>query len=455
MSQSLAEMLGPDVLFFDEPTRREFAGDKWSQGALPDMVARPRTTAEVATILAWANERAVSVTPRGAGWGYVGGAITNRGGVLLSLDRLNAIREISGDDFVAVVEAGVLTGDLQEAVKARGLFYPPDPASLKYSSIGGNIAANAGGPRCLKYGVTRHYVLGLEVVLPDGRILQLGGRTHKNKTGFDLLGLFVGSEGMLGVVTGATLRLLPHPPARAALSAIFPTLEGAASGVKAIFAAGILPAATEIADAFTLRCFRESQGLPLDENAGAHVLVECDGQLSSVREELELVAHALKTAGASEISRATSEADVEALWQTRRAFSLSLNAPNRAKLNEDIVVPRGKLLELVAFCEALGARHGVQIACFGHAGDGNIHVNLLLPTDPDAPENSQEKAQSALDELFAQVLSWGGAITGEHGIGLAKARWWPEAVSCEVREMHREMKRLFDPIGILNPGKWV
>jgi glycolate oxidase len=310
---------------------------------------RPRTVEEVSRLLQWANANGTPVTTRGGGYGYVGGAVTNRGGVLLSLDRMNTIREISTADFVAEVEAGVVTGDLQQAARAQGLFIRPTRRRWPFPLSAATSRPMPGGPRCLKYGVTRHYVLGLEVVLADGTILNLGGRTHKNKTGFDLLGLMVGSEGMLGVVTAATLRLLPHPPFRAGLAAIFPDIESAASGVGAIFAAGLLPAAVEVADRFTLQCFREAQGLEPDEAAGAHLLVECDGQEPGVHAELEAVAKALRTAGATRFEMAPTEAAVEKLWEVRRGFSMSLNAPNRAKLNEDIVVPRGRLVDLVTF----------------------------------------------------------------------------------------------------------
>lgn len=447
VAHDLEKILPPGRIAADEATRTNFAGDKWLRGSLPDVVVRPQSTAEVATLLRYANENGIAVTTRGAGWGYVGGAVTNVGGICLSLDAMNTIREISGADFVAVVEAGVTTLELQNAVREKGLFYPPDPASSANCSIGGNIATNAGGPRCLKYGVTRSYVLGLEVVLADGTLLELGGRTHKNATGFDLLGLFVGSEGMLGVVTAATLRLLPHPASRLGLAAVFPNILVAAEASNALFAAGILPTAFEIADAPTYTCFRQMRGLP--HQSGAHLLVEVDGSPESTRADLLQIESILLAAGAQEFEIAADEAGVEALWETRRSFSAALTASGKTKLNEDVVVPRGRLVDLVDFAAQLGQKWNIEVACFGHAGDGNIHVNLLLD-DADLA-----KSEAVLDELFAQVLSWGGAITGEHGIGLAKKRWWPSAVSPEVRTLHQRMKTTLDPKGILNPGKWL
>ncbi|MBW3637724.1 MAG: FAD-binding protein [Armatimonadetes bacterium] len=447
MHHELEKYLPANRIMTKLSEREAFAGDKWMKGPTPDVVVRPRTTAEVAAVMCFAHERAIPVTTRGAGWGYVGGAVSNSGGICLSLDAMHSIREVSREDFVAVVEAGVVTADLQRAAREMGLFYPPDPASSAYCTLGGNIATNAGGARCLKYGVTRNYVLGLEVVTADGTIFHLGGRTHKNKTGFDLLGLFVGSEGMLGIVTGATLKLLPAPPARRAIAAVFAAISQAANAVGAIFDAGVLPAALEIADEATFAHFLAQHGLP--PQRGAHVLIEVDGQIESARAEIAEIKAVLRAVGAWDIEVADSEIEVESLWETRRQFSASLSASGKRKLNEDIVVPRGKLVELVEFARVLGEKHGVEVACFGHAGDGNIHVNLLL-------DSAQlERAEAILDELFAQILTWGGAITGEHGIGLAKKRWWPSAASPEVRALHQTVKAALDPKGILNPGKWL
>ena len=280
----------------------------------------------------------------------------------------------------------------------RGLYYPPDPASLKNCSIGGNIATNAGGPRCLKYGVTRHYVLGLEVVLANGAIVRCGGRTHKNKTGFDLVGLFVGSEGLLGVVTEATLRLLPFPPARAALSAGFRNMRAAARAIQAIFAGGFLPAAVEVADRFTLEAAREFKPGASFPPGGAHLLLEVDGQPDSVRGEVRALAKLLRGERATAIETAMDDA-CERLWDLRRAFSESLKATGLKKLNEDIVVPRGKLVDLIEFAQGLQTRSGFPVACFGHAGDGNIHVNIMVGEYEDPQIHA--RADAALDELFS------------------------------------------------------
>ena len=325
---------------------------------------------------------------------------------------------------------------------------------MKNCTIGGNIATNAGGPRCLKYGVTRNYVIGLEVVLADGEVLRTGGRVHKNKTGFDLIGLFVGSEGLLGVVTEIILRLLPLPPARATLSAAFATAAQAAEAVQAIFAAGFLPSSLEIADHFTLEAARRDLGKMLVPEGNAHLLVDLDGQEESVRSESAAIRELLETRNPNAVEIAIGEADCEKLWVLRRQFSNSLRATGLTKLNEDVVVPRSHLVDLMQFAETLQTKYGFPIACFGHAGDGNIHVNIMADRyNRDA--TVREKVERALDDLFAQVLAWGGVITGEHGIGLAKKRWWPDATGDVARELHRQLKQTLDPNGILNPGKFV
>src|SRR4030095_8799880 len=286
----LKKLLRPSELRLDREFCQKFAGDKWFAAAVPDAVALPGSSDVVRELLRFANDHKIPVTARGAGYGYVGSCVPNRGGIVLSLERMNRIREINAAVFVAVVEPGVITADLQKAVEKRGLFYPPDPASRADCTLGGNIATNAGGPRCLKYGVTRDYVLGAEVVLGHGTLVRLGSRTHKNKSGFDLGRLFVGSEGMLGIVTEATLKLVPLPPFRAALSVGFATMKQAAHAIREIFRGGFLPCAVEVADAYTLAAARKRTHSKLLDGCEAHLIVELDGQESSVRQELNTVA---------------------------------------------------------------------------------------------------------------------------------------------------------------------
>ncbi len=451
--RKLRTLLGSEHVITEATQLEAFAGDKWFAAARPALAVIPGSTEEVAAVLRLASSASMPVTTRGAGYGYVGGCVPVQGGIVLSTARMNRIVEISAKDFVAVVQPGVITGHLQARARKRGLLYPPDPASLENCSLGGNIATNAGGPRCLKYGVTRNYVLGLEVVLMDGTILRTGGRTHKNKTGFDLAGLFVGSEGLLGVVTEATLRLLPHPPARGALSAGFPSMRKAAAAVQAVFAAGYLPAAVEVADRFTLDSARKRNAGADIPPGEAHVLLEIDGQAASVRGEIAGLAAVLADAGALRVDRALTDTECDGLWALRRSFSMSLRATGLTKLNEDIVVPRGRLVDLVEFARRLERSTGFPIACFGHAGDGNIHVNIMAASYDDPAVRAD--VERALDALFSQVLAWGGAITGEHGVGLAKMRWWNQAVSPSGRAAHAAIKNALDPAGLLNPGKFV
>jgi len=449
----LRKLLGADCVSDEADVLAAHSGDKWVATHAPEAVVFARSTADVSKLMQFASREKIPVTARGGGYGYVGSCVPVRGGISLSLVRMNRIKEISFLDAIAVVEPGVFTADLKAAVRAQKLFYPPDPASMKNCTIGGNVATNAGGPRCLKYGVTRSYVIGLEVVLANGEVLRTGGPIHKNKTGFDLIGLFVGSEGMLGIVTEITLRLLPLPPARATLSAAFATLSQAASAVQEIFNAGFLPSSLEIADSFTLEAARKEIGKSIVPAGNAHLLVDIDGQEESVRSEAETIRELLQKKKPNSLETARGDENCEKLWALRREFSNSLTATGLKKLNEDVVVPRSHVVELVEFTEGLQAKHGFSIACFGHAGDGNIHVNVMVKNQ-DEP-GVQQKVEQVLDELFERVLTWGGVITGEHGIGLAKKRWWPEATSEVSRELHTALKRALDPEGILNPGKFL
>src|ERR1700719_2306375 len=454
LANKLRQLLGKESVADDPETLAAHSGDKWFAAEQPEVVVFARSASDVSNLLKFASREKIPVTARGAGYGYVGGCVPERKGVVLSLMGMNRIKEINFADSIAIVEPGVVTADLKAAARAQKLFYPPDPASMKDCSIGGNVATNAGGPRCLKYGVTRNYVIGLEVVLANGDVLRTGGRVHKNKTGFDLIGLFVGSEGLLAVTTEITLRLLPLPPARATLSAAFAKMSHAAAAVQEIFANGFLPSSLEIADSFTLEAARKDLGKAIVPQGSAHLLVDLDGQPESVRSEAESIRKLLASKNPNALEMANGEEECEKLWALRRRFSNSLRATGLTKLNQDVVVPRSRIVDLVEFAENLSARSGFPIACFGHAGDGNIHVNIMADRfNRDAAV--REKVERALDELFAQVLAWGGVITGEHGIGLAKKRWWPEATSEVARELHRKLKQIVDPHGVLNPGKFI
>src|SRR5277367_4480362 len=412
----------PGEIFLQPATLEKYSGDKWFAVHQPDAVALPRSTKSVSTILRFANQNKIPVTPRGAGHGYVGGCVPMRGGIALSTERMNKILEINPADFVAVVQPAANTAEFQAAVEKLGRFYPPDPASRANNSLGGNIATNACGPRCLKYGVTRDYVLGLEVVLADGTIIRTGGRVHKNKTGFDLTRLFVGSEGLLGIVTEATLKLIPLPPFRATLAIGFGSMKNAVGALQSILAAGFLPSALELADEFTLAAAAKHTGSKRLGVCKAHLIVEIDGQKNSVRGELPEIEKVIRKHKPLFVERGLGDAACEKIWQIRREFSTSLRASGLTKLNEDIVIPRGRLEDLFRFTARLQKKINLPIACFGHAGDGNIHVNIMLDANDSA---AVKRAEAALDELFHWVIAIGGAITGEHGIGIAKKRWWP------------------------------
>lgn len=448
----LKRLLPSGEIFLEDSILEKYAGDKWLAAHKPDAVVLPRTTKSVSELLRFANRHRIPVTARGAGYGYVGGCVPIRGGIVLSLERMNRIKEINAEDFVAVVQPGVITEKIQQEVEKQKLFYPPDPASKADSSIGGNIATNAGGPHCLKYGVTRDYVLGLEVVLASGAVVRVGARTHKNKTGFDFARFFPGSEGMLGIITEATLKLIPLPPFRACLAIGFGSMREAICALHAIFQAGFLPCALEVADAFTLAAAYNRTKSERLRGCRAHLIVELDGQKRSVQWEIRGLEKIVRRHRPLFVERGLGAHECEKVWRIRREFSYSLRDTGLTKLNEDIVVPRGRLENLFRFAARLQQKHQLPIACFGHAGDGNIHTNVMVDyTKPDA----DRRADAALDELFRQIIAWGGSITGEHGIGLAKKPWWPLAVSKEVRELHRKVKQAVDPKGILNPGKFV
>lgn len=448
----LQQLLPAGEVRLDLASRQESAADKWLASHLPDAVVLPRSANSVSQILRFANQHRIPVTARGAGYGYVGGCVPVHGGIVLSLTRMNRIKEINTGDFVAVAQAGVILKTLQDAVEKKGLYYPPDPASRADCSVGGTVATNAGGPRCLKYGVTRDYVLGLQAVMADGSIVSLGGRTHKNKTGFDLTRLLTGSEGLLGLVTEVTLKLIPLPPYHALLVAGFDSMSGAARAIREIFHRGFLPSALEVADKFTLDAVRRRTGSGRLRHSRALIMVELDGQEKSVRGEMQSLEKLVRSRRPIFLERAYGNARCEELWQLRREFSFSLRDTGLIKLNQDIVVPRSRLENLFQFTARLQKKFRVPVACFGHAGDGNIHVNVMY--DKDWPE-IQARTTAVLDELFRQVLAWDGVITGEHGIGLAKMRWWPLATSREVRSLHQKIKKCLDPKRILNPGKFV
>jgi glycolate oxidase len=411
----------------------------------------PGTTAEIASIAQICNEHRIPLVVRGAGTGYTGGAVPLRGGVLVSMERFNRILQIDEENLLAIVQANVITGDLQRAVEARGLFYPPDPASLEQSSIGGNVAECAGGPRAVKYGTTKRYVLALEAVLPTGEIVRTGSKSVKNVVGYDLTQLLVGSEGTLAIITEITLRLVPKPAVQATLRATFPNVVRAVAGVSGLLADRIVPATIELIDEISIRAVEEHLGRTVaPKGTGAMLIIEVDGVPGAVEEEADRVATACVRAGALEVQRAESEQERRDIWEARRELSHALRALAPRKINHDLVVPRGRVPALFELIDRVRREYQLVIPAFGHAGDGNIHVNLMVNPD-DADE--MRRANDAERELFEGVVRLEGSISGEHGIGFAKAAYLGLELSSEVIALMTRVKHAFDPNGILNPGK--
>jgi glycolate oxidase len=415
---------------------------------MPEAVVRVHSARDVHEAMRVCAEHEVAVTPRAGGTGRTGGAVPLAGGVVLAFEQMNQIKGIEVRDMIAVVEPGVILADLHAAVEAQGLFYPPDPNSLASCAIGGNVAENAGGPRALRYGCTRDYVLGLNVVTADGTALNLGKRTVKGVTGYDLTSLMVGSEGTLSVTTEITLKLLPKPQAVATLLAPLPSLQHAAHAVTAVLGQGILPRCMELMDEITLEMVRPDAGLPISERARALLLIELDGDESALDAQLERAGNALEQVGAIDVLVARHSGDRERLWAARRELSRALRRRAKHKLAEDVVVPRSQIPSLIERCRALSERYGVVMPCYGHAGDGNIHVNFLWDDPSDEP-----KVHQAIEGLFKEVIALGGTLSGEHGIGVLKAPYLPLEQSPALIAVQERVKAVFDPKGLLNPGK--
>jgi glycolate oxidase len=414
----------------------------------PQAVVLARSTEDVQAVLRYAREKRLPVVPRGAGSGKSGGAIPGRGAIVLSLEKMDRILEISHADMVAVVEPGVVLEKLQQAVEAENLFYPPDPNSQQWCTLGGNLAHNAGGPRALKYGVTRDWVLGVSAVLPSGELIRAGHRSWKGVAGYDLTQLLIGSEGTLAVITQATLKLIPLPRRVETLLALFPDEDAAAAAVQALFGAGLLPRACELFDGPSMRAVGPRAPFKFPDGVGGALIVEFDGHGEGVSEELARAGELCTEARAIEVLAAQDAAQRRKLWETRRMTSVALKDIRPHKISEDVAVPRGKLVELIRAVRAIGRRHGIETACYGHAGDGNLHVNLLF-----ASVEEQARAHGAVGEVIDATLALGGTITGEHGVGLAKREYLAREQSQELIALQRRMKLAFDPDGLLNPGK--
>jgi glycolate oxidase len=447
--RELKQALGPGRVLDSLIDRTAYAFDATWGEVVPGLVVLPEATAQVSAVLRIANRERVPVVPRGAGSGLSGGAVPVEGGICLSLTRMNRILEISLDELVAVVQPGVVNMDLQDALAEYGLFFPPDPASWYMATLGGNVAENAGGPRCLKYGVTKDYVLGLEVVLADGQVMRTGGRTIKNVAGYDLTSLLIGSEGTLGVVTEITVKLLPKPAARATVMGVFDRIEQACDAVNRVITSGVLPLTTEIMDGDCIQAVQSQKNYGLPSGVDAVLLIDVEGWPEALAREGEIVADMCRAAGAREVRLARDEAEAEDLWAGRRAISAALSHLGD-KLGEDIAVPRSKIPHMVTRIREIGRKYGLRMPTFGHIGDGNLHPYLICDrTDPEM----MERVREAAGEIFTAAIELGGTLTGEHGIGLAKRDYLSRGLDPVARQHMLALKRLFDPNNILNPGK--
>jgi len=447
--ERLVGLLGEQRAIRDAERLEPYGKDESGLGTfLPDAVALVESADEVREVLRMAAMDRVPVTPRGLGTGMTGGALPVDGGVVLSTERMARVRDIDRANLLAVVEPGVITGQLQDQVEGEGLFYPPDPASLDSCSLGGNVAENAGGPRAFKYGVTREYVLGLELVTMGGETHRLGRRTVKGVTGLDLVALVVGSEGVLGVVTEIILKLLPRPQAVRAFLAQFPDAVSASEAVTRMIAGGHRPRTLEFLDGHVLEHLRRKGGYSIPSAAGSMLLVELDGEAEGLEPQMLAAAQVCEEAGAVELHVATDEARRRQMWEMRRNANPALKEQHRFKVSEDVVVPRAAIPEMIRRLDRLAAEHDVYVATFGHAGDGNLHVNVLADD-----QQVIERIEPVLVGIFKNALELGGTLSGEHGIGLAKRRFMELEQSEELLRLQRGVKRLFDPQGLLNPGK--
>ena len=446
----LRQIVGKDQVSTEKADLICYSYDATQQKFMPDVVVHPQTSEQISRIMRLANTEKVPVFPRGAGSGFTGGSLPTKGGIVLTTERMDKILEIDEENLVAVVQPGVVTEQFQIAVEKVGLFYPPDPASLKFSTLGGNVAECAGGPRCVKYGVTKDYILGLEVVTPTGDIITTGGPTMKGVVGYDLTKLMCGSEGTLGIVTRIVIKLLPLPEAKKTMLVLFDSIDGAARAVSAIVRNKIIPTTLEFMDGRTLDCVKQATGLQVPDAARAVLIIEVDGDREFLDKQARRIADIIQPLGVVETRIAETPEESEALWQIRRSVSASLRKVNPDKYNEDICVPRSKVPEMIRKVDEISDRYGVPIVNFGHAGDGNIHVNIMI--DKKIP-GEQEKAEKAIKEVFEGALALDGTMSGEHGIGIAKAPYIPLEITPETALYMKTLKKALDPNNILNPGK--
>ncbi|RUM65353.1 MAG: glycolate oxidase subunit GlcD [Sulfurospirillum sp.] len=445
-------IVGKENVFDDKAHMLAYSYDATRVRYEPDAVIFPRHEEDVSAVLKYCNEHGIVITPRGAGSGFTGGALPAKGGIVLGFEKhMNRILEIDMDNMVAVVQPGVINMDLQRAAEEVGLFYPPDPASQEYTTLGGNVAENAGGMRASKYGITKDYVMALRAVLPNGDIIRAGKKTIKDVAGYNIAGILIASEGTLAVITEITLKLIAKPKLNRTAMGVFPSVDAAMNAVYKTFAAGITPVAMEFLDNLTIRAVEEKfhKGLPVD--AGAILVTDVDGNLDiELENQLEEIEKVFGENGCLEFKIAKDEKEAADIWFARRNASQSITIYGSKKINEDITVPRSELPRLLKEIEKVSQKYDVKIPCFGHTGDGNVHTNVMVDgSDPKQLEIGHE----AIVEIFKITVEMGGTLSGEHGIGLSKAPFMNIAFSEEEINLFRAIKRAFDPNNILNPGK--
>ncbi|EAI1543164.1 FAD-binding protein [Campylobacter coli] len=451
--QYFIKLLGSENAYFDDIHKRAYSYDATKKHYLPDGVLFPRNEEDISKILKFCNENNIIIIPRGAGSGFTGGALAVNGGLILSFEKhMNKILEIDLENLVAVVQPGVINIHLQREVAKHGLFYPPDPASMEYSSLGGNVSENAGGMRAAKYGITKDYVMALRAVLPNGEIIRAGKRTIKDVAGYNLAGILIASEGSLAVLSELTLKLIVLPKFKKTAFGIFPSVKSAMNAVYKSLASGVNPVSMEFLDNLSIRAVESkfNKGLPVD--AGAILIADVDGNVKeAIDEDLKILGEHFLDTGASQFKIAKDEQEAADIWFARRNCSQSIAMYGTLKLNEDITVPRSKLPALLEGIDEISKKYGFKIPCFGHTGDGNVHTNVMVPDKND--EEQVKKGYEAVEEVFRLTVELGGTLSGEHGIGLSKAPFMKLAFSDAEMNLMRNIKKAFDPNNILNPFK--
>ena len=446
------KLLGEDNAYFDEAHKIAYCNDATRKRYAPDGVVFPRDESDVSEILKYCNEHKITIIPRGAGSGFTGGALASSGGIIMALEKhMNKILEIDLENMVAVVQPGVINKDLQKEVEKLGLFYPPDPASETYSTLGGNVSENSGGMRAAKYGITKDYVMALRAVLPNGDVIRAGKRTIKDVAGFNIAGILIASEGALAVITEITLKLISKPKFSKTAMGVFPSVESAMNAVFKTMAAGVTPVAMEFLDNLSIKAVEERFHRGLPTSAGAILVSEMDGNDESViNADLERLKEHFIANGASEFKVAKDASESSDIWFARRNCSQAINCYGSLKINEDITVPRSKLPALLEKIAEISAKYNVTTPCFGHTGDGNVHTNVMVDkNDPEAVKRGHE----AITEIFKATVELGGTLSGEHGIGISKAPFMSLAFSEAEMNLFRAIKKAFDPNNILNPNK--